>query len=141
MLAVVGMIESTLQGKTKATTQNIYVVRGMHKALLGNPTIEALQLISRVESVECATDYRKEYPQLFNGLGKMEGSYTIALKEGAQPYSVNVPRRVALPLMDRTKRELKRMEELGVITRVEQPADWCAPTVIVPKSEEWRNWA
>ena len=28
------------------------------------------------------------------------------------------------------------MEELGVITRVEQPADWCVPMVIVPKSED-----
>ena len=59
MLAVVDMFKTTLQGKTKATTQNIYVVRGLHKALLGNPAIEALQLISRVESVECTTDYRK----------------------------------------------------------------------------------
>ena len=72
----------------------------------------------------------------YNRLGKMEGSYTVALQEGAQSYSVNVPRRVALPLMDRTKRELKRMEELGVITRVEQPADWCVPMVIVPKLED-----
>ena len=37
--------------------------------------------------------------------------------------------------------EIRRMEELGVITRVEQRADWCAPTVIVLKSKEWRNWA
>ena len=68
-------------------------------------------MISRVESVEGATDeYHREFPDLFNGLGKMEGPYTITLKENAQPFAVNVPRRVALPLMEKTKTELKRME-------------------------------
>ena len=116
LLAVVGMFTTVLQGKTTATKQNIYVVRGIHKALLGNPAIDALDL--------------------FNGLGKMEGPYTITLKENAQPFAVNVPRRVALPLMEKTKRELKRMEALGVISKVEQPTDWCAPMVVVPKSHD-----
>ena len=131
------MFTTVLQGKTTATKQNIYVVRGIHKALLGNPAIDALRLISRVESVEGATDeYHREFPDLFNGLDKMEGPYTITLKENAQPFAVNVPRRVALPLMEKTKRELKRMEALGVISKVEQPTDWCAPMVVVPKSQD-----
>ena len=89
------------------------------------------------ESVEGATDeYHREFPDIFNGLGKMEGPYTITLKENAQPFAVNVPRRVALPLMEKTKRELKRMEALGVISKVEQPTDWCAPMVVVPKSQD-----
>ena len=90
-----------------------------------------------MESVEGATDeYHREFPDLFNGLGKMEGPYTITLKENAQPFAVNVPRRVALPLMEKAKRELKRMEALGVISKVEQPTDWCAPMVVVPKSQD-----
>ena len=126
------MFITVLQGKTTATMQNIYVVRGIPKALLGNPAIDALRLISRVESVEGATDeYHREFPDLFNGLGKMEGPCTITLKENAQPFAVNVPRRVALPLMEKTERELKRMEALGVISKVEQLTDWCAPMVVV----------
>ena len=71
LLAVVGMFATVLQ--TTATKQNIYVVRGIHKALLGNPAIDALRLISRVESVEGATDeYHREFPDLFNGLTKMD---------------------------------------------------------------------
>ena len=142
MLAVVGMFSTDITGKTKTTTQNIYVVRGMHKSLLGKPAIDSLQLISRVESVEGgdsvgAVDYHTEYPELFDGLGRMEGRpYETALKDDVQPYAVHVPRRVALPLMDRTRQELDRMVKMGVIIRVEQPTDWCAPMVVVPKSED-----
>ena len=108
----------------------------MHKALLGNPTIDELHLISRVESVKDSIDYRGEYPELFCGLGKMEAPYKIALKDDTQPFAINVPRRVALPLMDKTKKELRRMEDAGVIVRVEQPTDWCAPMVVVPKKDD-----
>ena len=38
--------------------------------------------------------------------------------------------------MEKTKRELKRMEALGVISKVKQPTDWCAPMVVVPKSQD-----
>ena len=40
VLPVVGMFTADLQWKTKTSTQNIYVVEGMHKALLGNPSID-----------------------------------------------------------------------------------------------------
>ncbi|KAL7833199.1 hypothetical protein SRHO_G00302170 [Serrasalmus rhombeus] len=41
-------------------------------------------------------------------------------------------RRISLPLMPRVK-ELNRMEQQGVISKVEQPTEWCAPMVVVPK--------
>ena len=72
------------------TTQSIYVVEGMHKALLGNPSIDELHLICRVESVNGSTGYRGEYPDLLHGLGKMEGPYKITLKDDTQPFAINV---------------------------------------------------
>ena len=138
VLPVLGMFTADLQWKNKTSTQNIYVVEGMHKALLGKPAIDELHLISRVESVKGSIDYRAEYPDLFHGLGKMEGPYKIALKDDAKPFTINVTRRVALPLMDKTKKELRRMEDAGLIVRVEQPTDWCAPMVVVPKKDDVR---
>ena len=35
--------------------------------------------------------------------------------------------------MSKVKKELSGMEEIGVISRVEQPTDWCARMVIVLK--------
>ena len=138
MLPVVGMFTAVIQWKNKTTTQNIYVVEGMHNALLVNPAIDELHLISIVESIKDSIDYCGEHPDLFHGLGKMEGPYKIALKDDAQPFAINVPRRVALPLMDKTKKELRRMEDAGVIVKVEQPTDWCAPMVVVPKKDDDR---
>ena len=68
----------------------------------------------------------------------MEGPYKIALKDDTQSFAINVPRRVALPLMDKTKKELRRMEDACVIVRVEQPTDWCAHMIVVPKKDDVR---
>ena len=42
------------------------------------------------------------------------------------------PTRVAIPLFEPVKQELQRMENLGVIAKVEQPTEWCAGMVVVP---------
>ena len=73
------------------------------------------------------------YPNLFKGLGTIMGEYHISLQDGAKPFAISTPRRVPLALLPKVKQELERMEAMGVITRVEQPTDWCAGIVIVPK--------
>ena len=57
----------------------------------------------------------------------------IVLKDGAEPYSISVARRVPLPLMPKVECELKRMLSDGIIKKVTQPTDWCAPMVRVLK--------
>lgn len=59
--------------------------------------------------------------------------YAIKLKPGAVPFSVKTPRRIPLPLVGKVKEEIQRMERLGVISCVEEPTDWCAGMVVVPK--------
>ena len=43
------------------------------------------------------------------------------------------PRHIALPLKPKVKKELSRMEFLGVISKVNKPTQWCAGIVVVPK--------
>jgi len=64
----------------------------------------------------------------------MKDSYCITLKEDANPFQVTVPRKVPLPLYQKTKEELDKMLESGVIAKVDQSTDWCAPMVVTPKS-------
>ncbi|KAL1256519.1 hypothetical protein QQF64_012064 [Cirrhinus molitorella] len=49
------------------------------------------------------------------------------------PISFITPRRIPLPHMPKVKNELQWMERLGVISRVEEPTEWCAGIVVVPK--------
>ena len=42
-------------------------------------------------------------------------SNRIKLREGAKPFALSTPRRVAIPLLPAVKKELNRMEQLGVI--------------------------
>ena len=51
----------------------------------------------------------------------------------SRPFSLFVPRNVPLPLWKKVREELRRMNQLGVITKVNTPTDWCTRMVIVPK--------
>ena len=44
------------------------------------------------------------------------------------------PRNVPIPLRDKVREELSRMQALGVISPVKEPTEWCAGMVVVPKS-------
>ena len=60
-------------------------------------------------------------------------SYQIKLKEGAIPYALFTPRNVPIPLREKVKEELTRMEAMGVISPIQEPTPWCAGMVVVPK--------
>lgn len=62
----------------------------------------------------------------------MQQPYTIKLRPDAIPYSLATPRRVPIPLLGKVKEELKKMEDIGVISRVEAPTEWCSGMVPVP---------
>ena len=108
------------------------MVRRLRRPLLRIPAIEALGLVQRVSSVS-DTDITQLFPKLFQSLGKLEDDYKIKLFEDACSFSLTTPCRVAIPLLPKVKAELERMQALGVISHVEEPTDWCAGMVVVPK--------
>ena len=117
-------------------TEDIYVVKGLKEPLLGRPAIEKLNLVARINDIQsqCSEEQiKKKYPRLFHGLGELKGEYEIQLKPHAQPFAITSPRRIPLPMKSKVKAEIERMEKLGVIRKVEQPTDWCAGMVAVPK--------
>ena len=63
----------------------------------------------------------------------MSNEYKIHLKPNAKPSACYVPRKTAHPLVPKLKAELDRMEKLGVISKVDQPTEWCSYMVVVPK--------
>ena len=68
-------------------------------------------------------DILKQYPTLFQGLGKLEGEVTIHLKEGVTPFCLTNLRRVRLPLMNKVQEEIKRMEHLDANESLDEPTE------------------
>ena len=128
-----------------STLQQIFVATDLKQALLGRPAIAALGLLtvqadlsavtsSTTKGISSLEDAKQASPNLFQSLGKFTGDpYKIQLQEKSEPFSLSCPRRVPLPLMDKVKAELHKMEEQGVIVPVDEPTDWCSGLVVVPK--------
>ena len=134
-LNVQGQFVGHFKHKEIETKQEIFVVRGLSKPLLGRPAIEALAIVSLVEPVTVQSNsIIQKFPKLFQGLGKLKDNYCIKLQSDAQPYALTTPRRVAIPLLPKVEAELNRIQKLGVIEKIEQPTDWCSGMVVVPKA-------
>ena len=134
-LKVLGTTNVKLSVGSASCEQSVYVLQTLTSNLLGLPAIVALQLLTRVDSLKETPKESiiNQYPKLFEGLGSFEGDFTIHLKPDAQPHSIFTPRNVPIPLRTKVKKELDRMETLGVISKVDEPTDWCAGMVVVPK--------
>ena len=109
------------------------MVKGLKTSLLGLPAITALNLAARVDSANCAADIHQRFPKVFGGLGNLGEEFEIKLKPNATPHALFTPRHVPLPLRPKVEEELARMEEMGVISKVDEPTPWCASMVVVPK--------
>ena len=135
-IEVVGVHKASMETKKQnsKTVQDLYVVRGLKKPLLGRPAIQALDLLQRINAVSTSTvEPKKEYPELWQGLGMCKNAYTVRLKDDAKPFSIATPRRLPLPMKQKVEDELKSLQEKDIIRPVTTPTDWCAPIVAVPK--------
>ena len=126
-MEVVGKLttDMTIQKDTKP--QDVYVVRDLKVPLLGRPSLSSFDLVRLVNAVE-------DYPELFTGLGELRDPYHITLTPEAKPFAVHTPRKIPVCYEKQTKTQLDVMARQGVISKIEEPTDWCAGMVIVPKA-------
>lgn len=130
-LPVAGEVSVRMKHGEHSITQTVYVLRRLQQSLLGLPAIRALRLLTQVDQIKSSVPER--YPSLFKGLGTFNREYEIKIKQNAQPHALYTARTVSLPLRQKVKDELDRMVELGVISQVHEPTEWCAGMVVVPK--------
>ena len=135
-LNVIGQFDETLNFKERLALHTIFVVRGLKTNLLGLTAIISLNLASRVDTTTVA-DYKslveESFPKVFKGLGNSGDPYTIKLSQNATPHPIYTSRTIALPMRTKAQEELEKMESMGVISKAEQPTQWCAAMVAVPK--------
>ena len=70
------------------------------------------------------------FPTVFKGLGNLGEPYIIQLQTHVLPHALHMAGNVPLPLRDKV---FKRMESIGVISRIEKPTQWYAGMVAIPK--------
>ena len=110
-LPVTGQFKGKLALGNQEVQQDVYVIGKLLRPLLGRPAIEAVGLLARVRAIEKVANPSERFPRLFQGLGKMRGEYTIQIREGATPFALTTPRRVAIPPLESVKSELENMEK------------------------------
>lgn len=91
-------------------------------------------LVRRIDSISNKTEDRlNEYRDVFTGLGCISDvTDHIQIDKDHTPV-VYPPRRVPVTLRPKVKRELKCMEQLGVIERVHEATEWVNSMVTVTK--------
>lgn len=122
-LDVTGKFKAEVPLDGQVYTFDVYVVKGSCSNLLSRSASKQMGFVrSTIAEVSSKPI----------GLWDTE-PVTITLKENTTPYHVNTARRVPLPLKPKVDAELKRMEDAGVIEKVTEPTDWCAPIVATLK--------
>ena len=137
-LHVQGSFTATVSYRQCKIEEKFYVIKNQSCSLLSRSACVKLGLVQRldtsVDEVSPSPDFKAEFPQLFQGLGKVNTECHITLRDNADPYCLYTPRRVAHPLLPQVKQELDSMLKEGVISPVTCPTQWCAGMVPVPKS-------
>ena len=115
-LEVLGYFVGKLSYKEKEIEEEIYVIKNQTTGLLSRNASVKLGMIILINEV------KKE--SLYEGLGQLKTQYKIRVRKDAIPYSIYVPRPVPLRMQEEVKKELKRMQDLGVIAESEGPSEW-----------------
>lgn len=119
--------------------------------LLGNKTVQAMNLMTihyeNIKSVQqgAPMSYKpldqanvlKEYEDVFEGTGLLEGKYHLELNENFQPV-VHPPRKVHVAIKYRLQTELNRLCDMNIITPVTKPTSWVSSLATVVKPDKLR---
>ncbi|KAL1468229.1 hypothetical protein MTO96_025599 [Rhipicephalus appendiculatus] len=133
-----GYFRATVEWRNARLQEKVFVIERLREALLSRSAVESLGIVQRplerAETQECdIPDILAQYPKLTSGLGLMETTYRIKVTSDAKPYAFSYPRRVPIPLLPLVEAELKRMEDIGIIQKVEHVTEWCFPMVMAKK--------
>lgn len=82
-----------------------------------------------------ATDWVKEYNDVFKGIGRLPGEHKIRLRADAEPV-IHPARKVPVVLKKRLKQKLDTLIEEDVIRKIEEPTEWVNSLVILEKSDK-----
>nr|XP_037273151.1 uncharacterized protein LOC119165061 [Rhipicephalus microplus] len=133
-LRVLGSYMARLWWHGKMSSRRLYVIQSLTVPLLGLPALQALKVVKFLDELQ--TPKATLRAELFQGLGTLKDEYTILLRPDTVPFSLSVPRRIPIPLREVVRHELDKLEEGGVIRRVDNPTPWCFGGLVVVRKAD-----
>ena len=126
----------------KATTgrYEFFVVKTKAMPILGYEACVDMGLVKVAGTVEQNQEtlfiqkVKKDFADVFTGIGELQGECTIHLKPDAVP-TVHPVRRIPFALHDKLKSELEQLEKQGIIQKVTTPTEWVNSIVTVEKQD------
>lgn len=134
-----GQKTMTCKYKDKVLKVDFQVIQHESKPVLGKESSVAFGMVKRIYAMEerTQTNILSEYEDLFTGLGCVPGVHHIQVNPDVSPV-IHPPRKVPVALRKDVEKELKRMEDLGVIEKQTEPTEWVSSMVTVVKPNKIR---
>ena len=131
--------------QSRPSNQQFYIVEADSVPIISFRSSLDLNLIKLIMNVNSAastevpicnsvSEVIKEFNDVFEGLGNLDGKCHIYLKDGAIP-KVHAVRKIPSALCNKLKAELDKMEKDSVIEKVTLPTEWVNSMVAVQKKD------
>lgn len=139
-IEIFGIIKlECFESKTnKSKTAEFVIVNNQFEPILGLDTCIKFGLVKRldVDVIACLPEQKNEFLErnkdIFGGLGKFPGTFSIKLHENSKPI-LHYKKRIPLALVDKLKVKLDQMVQDEIISPVDYPTDWVNNLQIVEK--------
>ena len=141
----VAVAELSLEHNSNLATTTFHIVDIDQENVLSGNTAEALQLISRLVSIDTppaaegdqVPEGLHEFPDLTQTTGTLPGTYTIKLEPNAEGV-IHAARRLPVALKERAINKLHEMEDNGYIVKVTEPTEWVSSMVVSIQGDKVR---
>ena len=133
-LNTLGKFDANIRANGKHITTTVHVLQGTHGSLLSFGTASELGLVDvKINNVTSCSKLIDQYPSVFQGIGKLK-NYEVKLHiDESVPPVAQSARRIPFHLRKKVSAELKKLEQQGIIEKVEGPTPWVSPLVVIPK--------
>lgn len=122
----------------KSKTAEFVIVNNQFEPILGLDTCIKFGLVKRLDVgvIACLPEQKTEFVErnkdIFSGLGKFPGTFSIKLHENSKPI-LHYKKRIPIALIDKLKSKLDQMVQDEIISPVNYPTDWVNNLQIVEK--------
>lgn len=121
-----------------AITTEIYVVKGEYGSLLTYQTAVDLDVIPVIRLVTPSKTEQiiDEFSDMFEGIGKIKDLQLQIHVDDSKAHVAQPHRRIPFHMRKKAEAELKRLEQLDIIEKIEGPTPWVSPIVVALKPKK-----